>query len=413
MFARKVNGPSERNFPQAVLDLLILDSSVDLMERQHDYLHALICLPHLKPLDEDRVAGLLKQLLKHILELLRCCREGYTVVRSRESHEMDVDVPSDEEEQNRNKRLLFVFSVALEVCAHMLESGTLLEVLELGVLEELLRNVQDIKFVHLLRTLDVLLTSLHLKDKGGVFRANLFEKLFHKLKVNLSSPYSDVRLVTLHIFSLFERSTHNTSSNLVLKEWSIFSQCLAAESVLPTVQDYRDKLQQLQALSYETVASSLTCNSAYSQVPLRYLLGVLFVNFQLLWKPVTRLVVSYARGLPSAEFWEVFHEQLSLAVQGVKMLVENPTPVPLGLKCDVLNNLYTRLNYLDDKPDYVNYRILLWNAMTEFPEVCEQKNRNEKPPPVHPTEIRTSISPSSAVELNTTSALANYATEAG
>nr|CAD7404159.1 unnamed protein product [Timema cristinae] len=32
---------------------------------------------------------------------------------------------------------------------------------------------------------------------------------------------------------------------------------------------------------------------------------------------------------------------------------------------------------------------------------------------VHQTEIRTSISPSSAVELNTTSALANYATEAG
>nr|CAD7574336.1 unnamed protein product [Timema californicum] len=36
----------------------------------------------------------------------------------------------------------------------------------------------------------------------------------------------------------------------------------------------------------------------------------------------------------------------------------------------------------------------------------------EKPPPVQPIEIRTSISPSSAVELNTTSALANYATEA-
>nr|CAD7447593.1 unnamed protein product [Timema bartmani] len=33
--------------------------------------------------------------------------------------------------------------------------------------------------------------------------------------------------------------------------------------------------------------------------------------------------------------------------------------------------------------------------------------------PLHPTEIRTSILPPSAVELNTTSALANYATEAG
>nr|CAD7198010.1 unnamed protein product [Timema douglasi] len=43
----------------------------------------------------------------------------------------------------------------------------------------------------------------------------------------------------------------------------------------------------------------------------------------------------------------------------------------------------------------------------------ECKTISEKPPPVHPTEIRTSISPSSAVELNTTSALANYATEAG
>nr|CAD7572368.1 unnamed protein product [Timema californicum] len=35
----------------------------------------------------------------------------------------------------------------------------------------------------------------------------------------------------------------------------------------------------------------------------------------------------------------------------------------------------------------------------------------EKPPPVHPIEIRTSISPSSVAELNTTIALANYATE--
>nr|CAD7427149.1 unnamed protein product [Timema monikensis] len=40
------------------------------------------------------------------------------------------------------------------------------------------------------------------------------------------------------------------------------------------------------------------------------------------------------------------------------------------------------------------------------------ENHLGKATPVYPTEIRTSISPSSAVELNTTSALANYATEA-
>nr|CAD7200744.1 unnamed protein product [Timema douglasi] len=42
---------------------------------------------------------------------------------------------------------------------------------------------------------------------------------------------------------------------------------------------------------------------------------------------------------------------------------------------------------------------------------CDNKFK-EKPPPVLPTEIRTSISLSSTVELNTTSVLANYATEA-
>ncbi|CAG2054408.1 unnamed protein product [Timema podura] len=38
---------------------------------------------------------------------------------------------------------------------------------------------------------------------------------------------------------------------------------------------------------------------------------------------------------------------------------------------------------------------------------------DEKPPPVHPTEIQTSISPSTKVWLNMTGVLANYATEAG
>nr|CAD7393484.1 unnamed protein product [Timema cristinae] len=41
------------------------------------------------------------------------------------------------------------------------------------------------------------------------------------------------------------------------------------------------------------------------------------------------------------------------------------------------------------------------------------ENHLGKTTPVHPTEIRTLISPSSAVELNMTCALANYATEAG
>nr|CAD7425145.1 unnamed protein product [Timema monikensis] len=46
-------------------------------------------------------------------------------------------------------------------------------------------------------------------------------------------------------------------------------------------------------------------------------------------------------------------------------------------------------------------------------EKFAQRDREDTTPPVHPTKIRTSISPSLAVELNTTGAFANYATEAG
>nr|CAD7260206.1 unnamed protein product [Timema shepardi] len=58
---------------------------------------------------------------------------------------------------------------------------------------------------------------------------------------------------------------------------------------------------------------------------------------------------------------------------------------------------------------------VVWNVNTgSGPMLSSSIHRlEEKPPSVHLTEIRTSISPSSAVELNSTSALANYATEAG
>nr|CAD7260920.1 unnamed protein product [Timema shepardi] len=60
-------------------------------------------------------------------------------------------------------------------------------------------------------------------------------------------------------------------------------------------------------------------------------------------------------------------------------------------------------------PFWILVAILGHHFLTLY-QPCQSKQ--DKPPPVHPTEIRTSSSPSSAVELNTTSALANYTTEA-
>nr|CAD7256674.1 unnamed protein product [Timema shepardi] len=66
-------------------------------------------------------------------------------------------------------------------------------------------------------------------------------------------------------------------------------------------------------------------------------------------------------------------------------------------------------NYFSD----MRRQIMSINEEEPAPVTLCQLNITEDPSPVHPTEIRTSISPSSAVELNTASTLANYATEAG
>nr|CAD7429953.1 unnamed protein product [Timema monikensis] len=72
-----------------------------------------------------------------------------------------------------------------------------------------------------------------------------------------------------------------------------------------------------------------------------------------------------------------------------------------SVKVNILNQSIT---YPNNNSVLVSRVARSWERWTAY---------NEKPPPVHPTEIRASISSSSAVELNTTSVLANYATEAG
>nr|CAD7568700.1 unnamed protein product [Timema californicum] len=53
------------------------------------------------------------------------------------------------------------------------------------------------------------------------------------------------------------------------------------------------------------------------------------------------------------------------------------------------------------------------SSTTEDGEIEVRISVGKNHPQFNPTEIRTSISPSSVVELNTTSVLANYTTEAG
>nr|CAD7568769.1 unnamed protein product [Timema californicum] len=76
--------------------------------------------------------------------------------------------------------------------------------------------------------------------------------------------------------------------------------------------------------------------------------------------------------------------------------------------------LKVRYNTLVDKRNTVSRLFLKvrYNTLVDRRNTVSRLFLKEKPLPVHPTEIRTSISPSSVIELNTTRALAKYATKA-
>ena len=43
---------------------------------------------------------------------------------------------------------------------------------------------------------------------------------------------------------------------------------------------------------------------------------------------------------------------------------------------DFLTQRYTSLTDSEDKPDFCNFRLLLWQAGVHFSEVCEKRNRD-------------------------------------
>nr|CAD7198426.1 unnamed protein product [Timema douglasi] len=90
-------------------------------------------------------------------------------------------------------------------------------------------------------------------------------------------------------------------------------------------------------------------------------------------------------------------------------VTNNNTTIPQNLVASLKREAFEDFQLGDNEEVLGAFNKKRFADLNQSPQVRMQ----EKPPPVHPTEIRISISPSSAVELNTTSALANYATEAG
>ncbi|KAL7370997.1 hypothetical protein ABVT39_016013 [Epinephelus coioides] len=332
---------------------------------------ALVLLPHLRPIAPASVVPAVTAFLNHLLCEIETGKLG--------------------------KAGLFVARQALSCLLTLDGSAQLLSLVTVDKINSILQKFPTDLSALLLG--DLYYTRLSLSGVSEHLSHSALLELHQMLHANLSSNISKIRLLTLRILSQFEAELPpQTEGEENVEVQPVFAVCLQAELVPASVQEYREKLLHLRKLRQDLVQRSLPQGppGTFQQVPLRYLIAMLFVNFRPLWDAVIELLVSHARGMDNKDFWRVYHEHLEM-VAGLaeKELLENAEDdeeEEPGLQgepgCDVIESGDVGVLFLEqlkstsdpnDRTDFPNFRSLLWRCMTQFPERVEPRSRELSP----------------------------------
>ncbi|XP_057326946.1 small subunit processome component 20 homolog [Microplitis mediator] len=281
--------------------------------------------------------------------------------------EVDEDILSTDETEKRT----FAFLLTLESIIRLLNEDDLHQVFEESKVDfkNLISRYSNNS--NILNAVDLFysrISSTKYKDK--YINVETFDFFNAHLARRLASPYRHVRLSICHFYYLFKDLNICNNSNEDFN--NVLELLFMAESIEVSVQSYRERLTHLQALSFGS-RSLIHFEKKYYQLPLYFLLGNLFINFSLLWDPVCKIIATYANE-KCADFWPIFVGELQ-ENNNKKSSICSAGDL---FKCDILNELSKSL-IINDKPDYDNYKSLLWNCMNEFPEYCEMKNRDLTP----------------------------------
>uniref|UniRef100_A0A8C7G581 UTP20 small subunit processome component n=1 Tax=Oncorhynchus kisutch TaxID=8019 RepID=A0A8C7G581_ONCKI len=350
------DGTEKVSVPELILSLISLpqDPNQAITDLSLPWA-ALVLLPHLRPLAAGCVVPSLTALLNRLL--LNVEREAL------------------------GKGGLFVARQAL---SSLLSLNGSAEVLSLVPVERVKPIIQ--KFPTDMSALllgDLYYTRLSVNGCSEHLSHGALLDLHQMLHVNLSSNSSKIRLLTLRILTHFEAELKPSEDSVEVQP--VFAVCFQAELVPASVQDYREKLLHLRKLRHDLVERSLPqgTQGTFQQVPLRYLMSMLFINFKPLWDPVIELIVTHARGMDNKDFWRVYHEQLELVagLAGECVLIWEPG-------CDVIESgdvgvlFLQRLKMTSDpseRTDFTNFRGLLWRAMALVPDRVEPRSRELSP----------------------------------
>ncbi|XP_006871187.1 PREDICTED: small subunit processome component 20 homolog [Chrysochloris asiatica] len=346
-----------------LLSIIQLPPNKDATYLSHSWA-ALVVLPHIRLLEKEKVIPLVTCLIESL----------FTSV----------------DKGSFGKGSLFVLCQAVNTLLSLEDSTELLHLVPVERVKNLILMFPLEPSVLLLA--DLYYQRLSLCGCKEPLSQEALMELFSKLQANISTGVSKIRLLTIRILNHFEVRLPELMEDEGLSErQSVFAIIRQAELIPATVSDYREKLLHLRKLRHDVVRTAVP-DGPLQEVPIRYLLGMLYVNFSPLWDPVIELISSHAHEMENKQFWKVYYEHLEkAAMHAEKELQSEETSEEQSIgdgsweqaqEGDV-GTLYHKELALRtecrERLDHTNFRFLLWRALAKFPERVEPRSRELSP----------------------------------
>lgn len=342
----------------------------NIVEDPSVLLNVLFCLPHVEKIEVDYCVNAINYLIENLLKVLTKYNAGN---ESENKFHCDTTALS-----MCFRKILFLLACAMECAIHISSCRNLEKICDIDkFLGLILPFAADPNYLCALHLIDLYLTAYEHEHKLTYPHLKLVDT---HLNGNISSPFHIVRLVTTHIYKLFENvddlnKTVEVGGNI--ERFAVFSMCHSVESVPPSIQEYRAQLNTLQKLTFNTTQYIIAKDTEFHLFALKYMLGVLYMNFKLLWEPVSEFIAGYGNALTAEDFWPPFHGALESSFVNAKKNLKNfQFDSEIDNNNEIIKNLYSNYNSVVERPDMFNYRNLILKVMTNCIHVCEAKNRD-------------------------------------
>lgn len=343
-----------------------------------EFLLALIIYPHIVGIDVGKMLDKVNGHIENCLKALHLDDAEKQIA----AHNLDIDI------QTQNKRNIFILSILMETQIQLRQqlqtNAKKLKPSKTINFKEIVNQLipfstcDNYRYIHALRLLDLIVTFEANQSKefrSAEFNVDLFKIIHSKLSDNLVSRYHSVRRITAHLFHQFATELKANDDQLAI--YGIF---FDIESIETNIQTYREQLLLLQRIepNAKLLQSLSKMHEPMKLDPLKYLLGFLHVNFNLLWKPITELIAAYFSQLDIEHFWSLYKAKIdeTTSLQRNKQLDDIHDDLKFIDEESCLGEEYINIWHNNERPiDLVNYRILLWRNIPSLGMLREIKNR--------------------------------------